>query len=122
MRRATAATEVAGMAGCFFAARGALRGERDRGSQAAFGPDEGNLRMRRRRWTSGVLSAGMAMLVGWAAIAQTSDPFQSAPGPAPAAPPAPQRVKPQTAPAVSRPARPHPPPAPEQPTQAIVAA
>jgi len=76
--------------------------------------------MRRCRWTSGLLSLVTALVVAWPAVAQNSDPFQSAPGPAPAPAP-PHQVKPRPAPAVSRPARPRP-PAPEPPTQAIVAA
>ena len=73
--------------------------------------------MRRRRWTFGLLSFALSVLIVWPALAQTSDPFQSAPGPAPAAPEAPaapQRAKPQPAPAAVRPARPRPAPiAPE---------
>ena len=63
--------------------------------------------MRRCRWTSGLLSLVTALVVAWPAVAQNSDPFQSAPGPAPAPAP-PHQVKPR--------------PAPEPPTQAIVAA
>src|SRR5947207_1196032 len=83
---------------------------------------DGECWMRRRRWTSGLLSLALSVLIAWPAGAQTSDPFQSAPGPAPAAPaPAPpQRAKPQTTTAAPRPARPRPPPAPEPPARPVV--
>ena len=80
--------------------------------------------MRRRRWTSGLLSLSLSLLVAWPVFGQGSDPFQSAPGPAPVAPaPAPpQRAKPQTTTAAPRPARPRPPPAPEPAARPVVAA
>ena len=78
--------------------------------------------MRRRRCASGLLSLGISVLVAWPAIAQTSDPFQSAPGPAPAspaAPPTPQRAKP----AAVRPPKPRPAPvAPEPQYRPVVVA
>ena len=81
--------------------------------------------MRRRRWTSGLLSLSLSFLVAWPVFGQGSDPFQSAPGPTPAAPaPAPpHRAQPQTTTAAPRPARPRPPPAASQPPpQAAVVA
>jgi hypothetical protein len=70
--------------------------------------------MRRRRWTSGLLHLALSLLLAWPVFGQSSDPFQSAPGPAPAAPaPAPpQRAKPQTT-AAPRPVRPRPAPEPQ---------
>ena len=74
--------------------------------------------MKRRRWTSGLLCFPLSVLIAWPACAQTSDPFQSAPGPAPAAPEAPaapQRAKPQPAPAAVRPPKPRPAPVAPEP-------